>query len=55
MEKIKDLGNDYYVLDSNNYCLIGQKTKKKFSLGDKVKFKITAVNLEKRNVDCLLV
>lgn len=55
MVKIRDLGNDYYVLDSNNYCLIGQKTKKKFSLGDKVKFKITAVNLEKRNVDCLLV
>ena len=55
MVKIRDLGDDYYVLDQKNYCIIGEKTKKKFSLGDQVKFKITSANLEKRAIDCLLV
>lgn len=55
MVKIRDLGDDYYILDQKNYCLIGQKTKKKFRLGDQVKFTITGVSLEKRIIDCLLV
>ncbi len=55
MVKIRDLGNDYFILDQKNYCLVGEKTKKKFSLGDQVKFKITSANLEKRAIDCLLV
>jgi ribonuclease R len=55
MVKIRDLGDDYYVLDQKNYCIVGEKTKKKFSLGDQVKFKITSANLEKRAIDCLLV
>jgi ribonuclease R len=55
MVKIRDLGDDYYVLDQKNYCIVGEKTKKKFSLGDQVNFKITSANLEKRAIDCLLV
>ena len=55
MVKIRDLGNDYYILDPKNYCIVGEKTKKKFSLGDQVKFKIISANLEKRAIDCLLV
>ncbi len=55
MVKIRDLGGDYYVLDKKNYCLVGEKTKKKFSLGDKVRFKITNSDLEKRAIDCVLV
>jgi ribonuclease R len=55
MVKIRDLGSDYYVLDQKNYCVIGQKTKKKFSLGDQIKFKIISADLEKRAIDCLLV
>ncbi len=55
MVKIRDLGDDYFTLDQKNYCLVGEKTKKKFSLGDQVKFKITNANLEKRAIDCILV
>jgi ribonuclease R len=55
MVKIRDLGDDYFILDQKNYCLIGERTKKKFSLGDIVKFKIVSTNLEKRVIDCLLV
>jgi len=55
MVKIRDLGDDYYILNQKNYCIVGEKTKKKFSLGDQVKFKITGANLERRSLDCLLV
>ncbi len=54
MIRIRDLGNDYYVLDQKNYCIVGEKTKAKFSLGDKIKFKITSVNLERKSLDCIL-
>ncbi len=55
MVKIRDLGDDYYVLNPKSYCIVGEKTKKKFSLGDQVKFKVTSADLEKRAIDCLLV
>ncbi len=55
MIKIRDLGNDYFVLDQKNYCLVGEKTKQKFSLGDKVKFKITGADLERKTLDLVLV
>lgn len=55
MVKIRDLGADYFILDQKNYCIVGEKTKKKFSLGDIVKFKITSADLEKKAIDCVLV
>lgn len=55
MVKIRDLGDDYYNLDQKNYCIVGDKTKKRFCLGDAIKFKITSANLEKRAIDCVLV
>jgi len=55
MVKIRDLGSDYFILDQKNYCLVGEKTKKKFSLGDIVKFKITSASLEKKAIDCVLI
>jgi ribonuclease R len=55
MVKIKDLGNEYFTLDTKNYCLIAEKSKKKFSLGDKVKFKIIGTDLEKKAIDCIFV
>ena len=36
--RMRDLENDYYTLDQKNYRIVGQKTKKAYSLGDKVKF-----------------
>lgn len=55
MVKIRDLGEDYFILDQKNYCIVGEKTKKKFCLGDTVKFKIISASLDKKAIDCLLV
>lgn len=55
MIKIRDLGDDFFVLNQKSYSLVGEKTKKRYSLGDKVKFKITGANLERKTLDYLLV
>ncbi|MDO8482444.1 MAG: ribonuclease R [bacterium] len=51
MIKLRDLGDDYYILDEKNYCLIGEKTKKKYSLGDTIKFKVSGADVERKTLD----
>lgn len=51
---IRDIDDDYYVFDEPNYCLIGKSTKRKFSIGQSLRVKITKVNLDKRTIDLIL-
>ena len=55
MIPIRDLGGDYYVFDEKNYCLIGQRTRKRFSLGDLLTVKVARANLDKRQLDFALM
>jgi ribonuclease R len=52
---IKNMGDDFYVLDEKSYSLVGERTKKRYRLGDKVKIKVRNVNLEKRMIDYVFV
>ena len=53
--RIKDLGDDYYKLDQKNYCIKGERTKKKFSLGDSLRVKLASVDLNRKTLDFKLV
>jgi ribonuclease R len=55
MVKIKDLGDDFFQLDEKNYTIVGQKSGKKYTLGDTVKFKVVSADLEKRVLDYSLI
>lgn len=55
MIKIRDLGDDFFSLDEKNYTIKGEKSGKKFTLGDKVKFKVIGADMEKRVLDYALV
>lgn len=55
MVPMRDLGDDYYLFDEKNYCLIGRRHHRKFSLGDPVKIKVARANLEKKQLDFTLV
>lgn len=55
MISIDSIADDFYFLDNEHYCLIGEKTKRKFTLGDKIKVKIISANLDKKQLDCELV
>jgi ribonuclease R len=55
MIRLKDIADDFYVLDEKNYCIVGQRKKKKYQLGDEVKVKVKKVDLSKRQIDFSLV
>jgi len=55
MIKIRDLGDDFYTLDEKNYTIKGEKTGKKFRLGDSIKFKVVSADMERRVLDYALV
>ncbi len=55
MIRIKDITDDHYFFDEENFCLIGRLYKRKFQLGDKLNVIVEAANLEKKQLDFLLV
>ncbi|NQX37957.1 ribonuclease R [Pedobacter steynii] len=55
MIRLRDLADDFYVLDEKNYCIIGQRKKKTYQLGDEVQVKVKKVDLSKRQIDFSLI
>ncbi len=53
--KVRDLDDDFYMFNEKKLELIGQKKKKKYTLGDKVKMKVKGVDLERKTIDYILV
>lgn len=54
MVPIRDLDDDFYQFDEDNYCLVGRRKNRKYQLGDAVKIQIAKANLEKRQLDFVL-
>ncbi|EPF80727.1 ribonuclease R [Acinetobacter rudis] len=55
MLHISQLGDDYFVYDQASQSLVGQNRGQVFGLGDEVKIKVAAVNLEERKIDSELL
>jgi ribonuclease R len=55
MVRLRDITDDYYTLDEKNYAIIGQRKKKVYQLGDEVQIKVKKVDLEKRQIDFILM
>jgi len=53
--RLRDLEDDYYIFDQNNYCVTGKRTGRRIRLGDKVNIKLIRVNEEKRAIDFILI
>jgi ribonuclease R len=52
---ISNMDDDYYIFDEKNYCLIGERTKKTFKIGDIVQVKLIIVNIQKAEIDFLFI
>ena len=52
---IRDLEDDYYELDEKNYRIVGVNTRKKYTVGDRVKVIVARTDLEKKQLDFSLV
>lgn len=55
MISLKDLEDDYYTFDEKNFCIVGHRHKRKYQLGDNLKVQIIRANLQKKQIDMLLV
>ncbi len=55
MIRLRDINDDFYVLDPENYCIVGQRFKRKYQLGDEVKIKVKKVELTKKQIDFELI
>lgn len=55
MIPVRTLEDDYYEFDERNYCLMGRRTHKRYMLGDAIKIRIAAANLEKKQLDFELI
>lgn len=55
MVRLKDLNDDYYILDEKNFRLIGRHRKKVYRIGDRVRVKVLKTDIEKKWIDFVLV
>ena len=51
MVPMRDLDDDYYDFDERNYCLVGRRRHHKYQLGDPIRIRVAAANVEKRQLD----
>lgn len=51
MVHIRELKDDFYVFDEDNYTLTGKRTRRFFQLGDEVRVKILRTNLARKQLD----
>ena len=51
---ISELGNDYYHFDPIRHELMGERTKKRYRLGDRVRVKVVRVDLDTTKIDFVL-
>ncbi|MCT4647822.1 MAG: ribonuclease R [Carboxylicivirga sp.] len=54
MIPIRDLDDDFYHFDEENYCLVGRKYNRTYQLGQALKIVIASANLEKKQLDFAL-
>jgi len=49
------LTDDYYLFIEEQFALVGERTRRRFQLGDRVEVQVTAVDREERRIDFRLV
>ena len=55
MVRLRDLKDDFYTFDEENYALVGERSKKAYQLGEEVVVKVKNTDLVKRHLDFTLV
>lgn len=52
---VSNLKNDYYIFESGQQALVGEKSGRMYGMGDVVRVQVARVNLEERKIDCELI
>jgi len=51
MVSLRDMEDDFYYLDEDNYCVTGQRHGHKYKLGDTIKIIVKRANLSRKQLD----
>ena len=51
MIHIRELADDFYEYDEENYCIKGRSTGKVYTLGDRVNIEVVKADLQKKQLD----
>jgi ribonuclease R len=54
MVHVSELGSDYYQYDAARHQLVGERTRKRFRLGDRIEVKLVRADLETTRLDFVL-
>ena len=51
MVSMRDLSDDFYQFDEENYCAVGQRRGRRLTLGDRVRIKVKGADLRLKQLD----
>jgi len=51
MVRLRDLDDDFYYLDEENYKVIGHRSGKEFKLGDAIRIRVKHIDIRKKHLD----
>ncbi len=54
MVHVSELGNDYFQYDATRHQMVGERTRKRFRLGDRIEIKLVRADLETTRLDFVL-
>jgi ribonuclease R len=54
MIRLADMTDDFYEFDEKNYRITGRKSRKVFTLGDRIMVKVKKTDIDKRMIDLVL-
>lgn len=52
---IRDMANDFYELNEKSHCLVGRRSGVEYRFGDKVFVKVSRANIEKKQLDFIII
>lgn len=53
--RLRDIKNDYYFYDENSYSVIGERTNRRYRLGDKIRVKLIRADIKKTEIDFIII
>lgn len=51
LARLSDMSDDYYNYDEENFCVLGERTKKMYRVGDPVRIKVVNVDIDRKEID----
>ena len=52
--KVSNMDDDYYIFDNIHYCLLGERTKKRYRIGDGLRVRLIRADVASRQLDFMI-